>query len=84
MPELATQAIFQACGMKYQVALACDSLAVSKAFLQRNVHPNYLLGDRGERVFRTASIAATAADGEAPQTNALVICLCTPRLWSCL
>jgi hypothetical protein len=69
VPELAMQAISQKYGMTYQVLFACDNLSASQAFLQRNVQPQYLLGDVGERVFRTTSFATTGVDGKALLTN---------------
>jgi len=77
VPELAMKAIARKYGMNYQVVFACDNLPASQAFLHRNVRPKYLLGDMGERVFRTASFATTSVDGKAPSTkNGLMFNVC--------
>lgn len=84
VPELAMRAISEAFGMKYQVVFACDNLPASQAFLQRNTNPKHLLGDIGERVFRTTSFATTDVDGKAPTTRNGFMCMLLVMLWSSL
>ena len=76
VPELAMEAIAQQYGMEYRVVFACDHLQASQAFLRRNIQPVHLLGDIGERVFRTSSFATTAVDGKAQPTNNSIVALC--------